>query len=85
MNNSKEFKKLIKSQSAKLMKRKEELTAETIRLNKVLSSIEDRILVWSSIDMLVVKDLEITKREVESQFLDVLNESNNLWLKSLAS
>ena len=67
----------------KLLKRKEELNAETVMLNKLLIGIEDKITRYSQTDMIVVHDLVVLKTELESVFLDVLNESNDLWLQSI--
>lgn len=85
MNNLKEFERMLTSPKSKLLERKAELITETATLSRILDAIDDKILIWSAIDMLVVKDLEVTKREVESLFLDVLNESNDLWLQSIKS
>lgn len=68
--------------TSKLLKRKEELNAETVMLNKLLVDIESKIAIYSAFDMVRVEQLSATKRELESVFLDVLNESNDLWLKS---
>lgn len=68
--------------TSKLLKRKEELNAETVMLNKLLVDIESKIAIYSAFDMVRVEQLSATKRELESAFLDVLNESNDLWLKS---
>ncbi len=68
---------------SKLLNRKEELNAETIMLNKLLCGIEDKILVYSAIDSVRVQELTVLKTELESVFLDVLNESNELYLQSI--
>jgi hypothetical protein len=67
----------------KLLNRKLELNAETVMLNNLLSGIEDKIAIYSTIDMVRVQQLVATKTELESVFLDVLNESNALWLSSI--
>lgn len=65
-----------------LLNRKLELQAEIVMLNKILVGIEDKIEVYSTLDAVRVAQLSETKKEVEAILLDVLCESNCLWLHS---
>lgn len=67
----------------KLLKRKMELQAETVMLSKLLDGIDDKIAIYSTIDMVRVEQLIYTKIELEKSLLDVLSESNTLWLQSI--
>lgn len=67
----------------KLLKRKMELQAEITMLSKLLDGIEDKIAMYSTIDMVRVAELVITKTELEKALLDVLSESNTMWLQSI--
>ena len=67
----------------KLLKRKMELQAETVMLSKLLDGIDDKIAIYSTIDMVRVEQLIYTKIELEKSLLDVLSESNALWLQSI--
>ena len=64
------------------LQRKEELNAEITMLNTLLESIENKIFIYSAIDMVRVEELSVTKRELELLFLDLLSESNDLFLAS---
>ncbi len=66
-----------------LMQRKQELMDETVMLNSILADIDTKIAIWSTIDMIHVAELTAIKTDLESVFLDVLNESNELWLQSI--
>lgn len=66
-----------------LLRRKEELNAEIVMVNNILTNIENLIAIYSNIDMIRVEQLSIVKRELEMVFIDVLNESNDLWLHSI--
>ena len=77
-----EFERMIDN---KTLNRKLEIQADIEMLNKVLTDIEDKIAIYSTIDMVRVEQLAVTKRELELMFLDVLSESNDLWLQSIKS
>ena len=64
------------------LQRKQELNAEITMLNTLLESIENKIFIYSAIDMVRVEELSVTKRELELLFLDLLSESNDLFLAS---
>lgn len=66
-----------------LLQRKEELIAETAMLNRMLSDLDRRIDIYSAIDYVTVNELNIVKRELELVLLDVLTESNELYLQSI--
>lgn len=66
-----------------LLKRKEELNAEIEMVNNILTHIENLIAIYSNYDMIRVEQLSVVKRELEMVFIDVLNESNDLWLNSI--
>lgn len=68
-----------------LLKRKEELNAEIKMVNDTLTQLETLITIYSNSDMIRVEQLAVVKRELEIVFLDVLNESNDLWLHSVRS
>lgn len=68
-----------------LLKRKEELNAEIKMVNDTLTQLETLITIYSNSDMIRVEQLAVVKRELEMVFLDVLNESNDLWLHSIKS
>lgn len=63
------------------LNRKQELNAEIEMANACLADIDTKIEIYSTIDMIRVVDLCQTKRELELVFLDLLNESNELWLQ----
>jgi len=77
-----EFERMIDN---KALNRKLEIQSDIEMLNKVLTDIEDKIAIYSTIDMVRVEQLAVTKRELELMFLDVLSESNDLWLRSIKS
>jgi len=62
--------------------RKQELNAEMTMLNSLLTDIETKIAIYSTMDMVRVEELSVTKRELELLFLDLLSESNDLFLAS---
>ena len=64
------------------LQRKQELNAEITMLNTLLESIENKIFIYSAIDMVRVEELSVTKRELELLFLDLLSESNDMFLAS---
>jgi hypothetical protein len=70
-------------QNNKLLIRKIELQAETTMLSKLLDGLDDKIAMYSTIDMIRVSELVIVKTELEKCLLDVLSESNALWLASI--
>lgn len=67
----------------KLLNRKLELQAETVMLSNLLDGIDDKIAIYSTIDMVRVEQLIYTKIELEKSLLEVLSESNALWLQSI--
>jgi hypothetical protein len=62
-----------------------DLQADIERLNRILTGIEEMIAIYSTIDMVRVEQLSQSKKEIEVMFLDVLSESNDLWLQSIKS
>ena len=68
-----------------LLNRKAELQAEIAMLNNILVGIEDKIAIYSNIDMVRVGQLAESKKEIEAVLLDVLCESNGIWLCSILS
>ena len=68
-----------------LLNRKAELQAEIAMLNNILVGIEDKIAIYSNIDMVRVGQLAESKKEIEAVLLDVLCEVNGLWLCSILS
>jgi len=63
--------------------RKQELNAEMTMLNSLLTEIETKIAIYSTMDMIRVEELMCTKKELEVLFLDLLSESNDMYLASL--
>ena len=62
------------------LNRKQELNAEIEMANACLADIDTKIEIYSTIDMIQVADLCQTKRELELVFLELLTESNQMWL-----
>ena len=60
------------------LEQKQAINNKLTELNKEIVRLEDRILIWSELDMQVVHDLSIAKRELEMKFLDTLMESDKL-------
>jgi hypothetical protein len=83
-NNIAEFERMLYNKNNRL-NRKAELTAEIQMINSTLVSIENMITIYSAIDSVRLKQLEVVKRELEILFIDVLSESNDLWLESIKS
>lgn len=66
-----------------LLNKKKELDAEMVMLNSLLTDIETKIAIYSTMDMVRVSELSDTKRELELLFLDLLSDTNDLYLASL--
>lgn len=67
------------------LERKQELNAEIEMANACLADIDTKIEIYSTIDMVRVVDLCQTKRELELVFLELLTESNAMWLSEHAA
>ena len=65
------------------LNRKEEINAEIIMLNSVVTAIEEKIAIYSAIDMVHTSELIEQLNQLNPLFLDLLNESNALWLQSI--
>lgn len=63
------------------LNRKQELNAEIQMANACLADIDNKIEIYSTIDMIRVVDLCQTKRELELVFIELLTESNEMWLQ----
>lgn len=70
---------------SKLLQRKQELIEETTMLNNLIDDIDVKIEIYSSIDFVRVGELMTSRNECMSLLLDVLSESNSLYLHSIAS
>lgn len=66
-----------------LLNKKKELDAEMVMLNSLLTDIETKIAIYSTMDMVRVSELSDTKKELELLFLDLLSDTNDLYLASL--
>ena len=60
------------------LEREREVTEQMNQLNSDLVRLEDRILLYSAIDIEVVKELTKEKTEKEMRFLELLMESDEL-------
>ena len=67
----------------KLLQRKQELNEETAMLNSLINDIDCKIEIYSTIDFVRVGELITTRNECMSLLMDVLSESNGLWLQSI--
>lgn len=70
---------------SKLLKRKQELIDETTMLNNLIDDIDVKIEIFSTIDFVRVGELMTSRNECMNLLLDVLSESNTLYLRSIAS
>lgn len=70
---------------SKLLQRKQELMEETIMLNNLIDDIDVKIEIYSTLDFVRVGELMTSRNECMSLLLDVLSESNTLYLRSIAS
>lgn len=68
-----------------LLQRKQELIAITNDLNKRINAIDSMIEVYSTIDYIRVGELMGERISLNNHLLDVLSESNDLWLQSIKS
>lgn len=69
---------------SKLLQRKQELIEETTMLNNLIDDIDVKIEIYSSIDFVRVGELMTSRNECMNLLLDVLSESNELYLRSIA-
>lgn len=67
----------------KLLQRKQELNEETAMLNSLINDIDCKIEIYSTIDFVRVGELITTRNECMNLLMDVLSESNGLWLQSI--
>ena len=70
---------------SKLLQRKQELIEETTMLNNLIDDIDVKIEIFSTIDFVRVGELMTSRNECMNLLLDVLSESNALYLQSIAS
>jgi hypothetical protein len=83
MNDLKEFERMI-GMEQRLLK-KQELSAETIMLNSLINETDTMIEIYSTIDFIRVGELLSTRVSLMNSLLDVLSESNDLYLSAIAS
>lgn len=83
MNNDliNEFSRMLPKKT--LLERKQELIEETTMLNSLINDIDTKIEIYSTLDFVRVGELAETRNECMSLLMDVLNESNGLWLQSI--
>lgn len=67
----------------KLLQRKQELNEETAMLNSLINDIDTKIEIYSTIDFVHVGELVAKRNECMNLLMDVLSESNGLWLQSI--
>ena len=78
-----EFSRMLPKKT--LLERKQELIEETTMLNSLINDIDTKIEIYSTIDFVRVGELVSKRNECMSLLIDVLSESNSLWLRSIAS
>lgn len=76
-----EFSRMLPAKT--LMERKQELIEETTMLNSLINDIDTKIEIYSTIDFVHVGELVTKRNECMSLLIDVLSESNGLWLQSI--
>jgi hypothetical protein len=76
-----EFSRMLPTKT--LMERKQELIEETTMLNSLINDIDTKIEIYSTIDFVHVGELVAKRNECMSLLMDVLSESNGLWLQSI--
>lgn len=62
----------------------QDMNDEIKQLATLVSEIDEKITIYSTIDMVRVKDLSEQKRELELLLLDLMNDTNEIWLKNKA-
>lgn len=62
----------------------QDMNDEIKQLTTLVSEIDEKITIYSTIDMVRVKDLSEQKRELELLLLDLMNDTNEIWLKNKA-
>ncbi len=76
-----EFSRMLPTKT--LMERNQELIEETTMLNSLITDIDTKIEIYSTLDFVHVGELMVTRNECMNLLLDVLSESNGLWLQSI--
>lgn len=76
-----EFSRMLPKKT--LLERKQELIEETTMLNSLITEIDTKIEIYSTLDFVHVGELTVRRNECMNLLLDVLNESNGLWLQSI--
>ena len=76
-----EFSRMLPTKT--LMERKQELIEETTMLNSLINDIDTKIEIYSTLDFVHVGELVAKRNECMSLLIDVLSESNGLWLQSI--
>lgn len=67
------------------LERKSQLIAETALVNRLIDDVDHLIEVYSGMDFVRVSELMVTRASYMSILLDLLSESNDLYLGSIAS
>ena len=76
-----EFSRMLPAKT--LMEREQELIEETTMLNSLINDIDTKIEIYSTLDFVHVGELVAKRNECMSLLIDVLSESNGLWLQSI--
>ena len=67
------------------LERKSQIIAETALVNRLIDDVDHLIEVYSGLDFIRVSELMVTRASYMSMLLDLLSESNDLYLGSIAS
>lgn len=59
----------------------QDMNDEIKQLSTLIAEIDVKIGIYSTIDMVRVKDLSEQKRELELLLLNLMNDTNEIWLK----
>ena len=67
------------------LERKSQLIAEIALLNRLIDDVDHMIEIYAGLDFIRVGELMTTRSQYMSMLLDLLSESNDLYLGSIAS
>lgn len=80
-----EYERMLDSDTDKRLERKVELIDMTNRLNRQINELDTMIEIYSTIDYVRVGELVGERIRLNNMLLDVLSDSNDLYLESIAS
>lgn len=64
--------------------RKSQIIAETALVNRLIDDVDHLISVYSNLDFIRVNELMVTRSSYMNMLLDLLSESNDLYLGTIA-